>query len=325
MSPEHGFAGSAEHGQKVASSSDPVSGVPVYSLYGDTTRPTEAMLKGVDTIVFDMQDIGTRFYTYITTMGMALEEAAKHNIRFIVLDRPNPIGGEILEGDVLDGDVRRMTGYFEIPTRHGFTVGELAKWMNETRHLNANLEVIKMRGWERDQWFDQTGLRFRAPSPNIPTLTSALLYTGIGCFEATNISVGRGTDTPFELFGAPWINGVGLSDYLRTKNLPGLIFEPVEFTPTKDVYEGEKCGGIKVTVTDRKKARPFLVFVHSFLYLMERYRDHFKPEWEEIRVVTGSNKLKETVDKKITEEELLNGYTERQNAFRETARPFYLY
>ncbi len=325
MSPEHGYGGAAKDGENVADSTDPVTGVRVYSLYGATTRPTDAMLKNVDTVVFDIQDIGTRFYTYIATLGQALEEAAKRKIRFVVLDRPNPIGGDIIEGDVLDPDVRRMTGYFEIPTRHAFTVGELALWMNNTRHLGARVDVIKAKNWTRDMWFDQTGLRFRPTSPNIPTLTAALLYSGIGCFEATNISVGRGTSTPFELFGAPWIDGVALADYLRIQNLPGFVVEAAQFTPSKDLYQNELCQGVKLTVTDRNKARPFSVFIHTFIYLMKTYPTQFKPEWEEIRVVTGSNELKKTIDHKDTAETLLKVYEEKQKSFRDGAHAFYLY
>ncbi len=325
MSPEHGFTGLLEHGENVADSTDTVLGVPVYSLYGATTRPTDKMLTGVDTIVFDIQDIGTRFYTYITTMGQALEEAAKRKIRFVVLDRPNPIGGTVMEGDVLDADVRRMTGYFEIPTRHAFTVGELAQWMNKTRSLGARVDVIKTRHWTRELWFDQTGHQFRPTSPNIPTLVSALLYAGIGCFEATNISVGRGTDTPFEVFGAPWINGAALADHLRIQKLPGMIIESAQFIPSKDVFAGEACEGVKITVTDRNKARPFSVFIHAFFYLMQTYPDRFKPEWEEIRVMTGSNELKNALQRKETPETLLKLYEEKQKVFHDGARAFYLY
>jgi uncharacterized protein YbbC (DUF1343 family) len=249
----------------------------------------------------------------------------KRKIRFVVLDRPNPIGGEIIEGDVLDSDVRRMTGYFEIPTRHGFTVGELAQWMNKTRNLGARVDVIKAKNWTRGVWFDQTGLHFRPTSPNIPTLTSALLYSGIGCFEATNVSVGRGTDTPFELFGAPWINGAELADYLRIQNLPGVVIESTQFTPGKDLYEGEPCEGVKITVTDRNKARPFAVFIHAFMYLAQTHPREFKPEWEEIRVMTGSNELRKAVEHKDPAETLLKIYEEKQKSFRDGARAFYLY
>lgn len=252
MSPEHGFRGTVEHGQAVEQSTDPKTGLPIYSLYGATPRPTDAMLKDVDTLVYDIQDIGVRFYTYITTMGWAMEEAAQRNISFVVLDRPNPLRGDMIEGDVLDFDVKRHTGYYTIPTRYGLTIGELALWYNETAKIGADLSVIKLQKWKRSNWMDETGLKFIPPSPNIPNLMAALLYTGVGCFEATNVAVGRGTDSPFELFGAPWINPKALCTYLRGQNFEGVLFEPVEFIPEKDVYAGEKCFGVKMLVTSRR-------------------------------------------------------------------------
>ncbi len=325
LSPEHGFRGVAEHGQTVEDEIDPQTGVKIYSLYGATSRPTDKMLKGVDTIVFDIQDIGTRFYTYITTMGMAIEEAGKRHIRFIVLDRPNPIRGDMIEGDVLDSDIKRMTGYYEIPTRHGLTVGEIALWMNDTRKLGANVRVIKMKKWTRSQWYDQTGLKFIPPSPNIPSLAAALLYSGVGCFEATNVAVGRGTDTPFEVLGAPWMNGNALSAYLRGLDFPGLLFEPVEFTPEKDIYKGERCEGVRMILTDRNKVQPYKLFVRVFLYLHVNYPKDFKPEWEEVRVVSGSNKLREAAEGRISAEEFFAYIEQTLARFREQISRYYLY
>lgn len=325
FSPEHGFAGKLEHGQNVADSVDEKSRVRIYSLYGAANRPTEEMLKGVDTLVFDIQDVGTRFYTYITTMGMALEEASKRKLRFVVLDRPNPIRGDVMDGDVLDPDVKRMTGYFQIPVRHGLTVGEIAHWMNKARGLNANLTVVPMRNWKRKLWFDQTGLKFLAPSPNIPGLTAAFLYSGIGCFEATNLSVGRGTPTPFEVFGAPWIDGKALCAALRARNMPGVLFEPVTFIPSKDIYKGEECGGVRVIVTNRNRARPFLVFIHAFLFLRQAYPGDFEPDWEEVRVVTGSNALRDAVEGRLPLGSLLARYEEAIRNFRRAIAPFLLY
>ena len=282
------------------------------------------MLQDVDTIVFDIQDSGTRFYTYIATMGQALEIAAERKLRFIVLDRPNPIRGDILEGDVLDPEVKRLTGYFPIPTRHGFTVGELAEWMNKTQNLQAPLTVVKMEGWKRSLWFNQTGLAWIRPSPNLPTPTSALLYSGVGCFEATNVSVGRGTKTPFELFGAPWMDGKALAKALRDKKIPGLSVTPVQFTPKTDLYQNERCEGVRIRVTNRDQARPFLLFVHSFLTL-SKDNPAFKPNWEEVRVVTGSNRVKDAVDGKWPLEELLRVLGQRLDEFRNQVKSFYLY
>ncbi|MCG3205873.1 MAG: hypothetical protein KCHDKBKB_02596 [Elusimicrobia bacterium] len=325
LSPEHGFRGTDEHGQNVGDGIDPKTKLPIYSLYGSTNRPTSRMLQNVDTLVFDIQDIGTRFYTYITTMGMALEEAAKRKLRFVVLDRPNPIRGDIIEGDILDPDIRRMTGYFQIPVRHGLTVGELALWMNQTQNLQADLWVIPMRNWKRSDWFDQTGLEFVPPSPNIRSLNAALLYVGVGCFEATNVAVGRGTDTPFEIFGAPWIKSKALVAFLREKNFPGVLFETVEFTPTTDIYAGQLCQGVRLILTDRARVRPLQIFQETFLFLRKAHPQEFKPVWEEVRVVTGSNKLKDAGEERLSDEDLFRHIEENLRFFHEQIFPFYLY
>ena len=325
LSPEHGFRGDAEAGAKVADTTDKETGLPIHSLYGDTTRPTAKMLEGADTIVFDMQDIGTRFYTYISTMGQAMEEAAAHKMKFVVLDRPNPIRGDRVEGDILDSDIKRMTGYFEIPVRHGLTIGELAHWVNKTRGLKVDLDVVRMKNWKRSLWFNETGLDFVPPSPNIPRVTTALLYSGIGCFEATNVSVGRGTDTPFEVIGAPWMNGKALAAYLRERNFPGAVFEETTFRPGKDVYAGQDCQGVQIIVTDRNTISPFDIFVAAFLYLEENQKEAFKPVWEEVRVVTGSNRLKEAAEGGWRLEDLLAYYRDRSAEFARSVAPFLLY
>ncbi len=325
LSPEHGFRGDIADGVKIVNSSDAKSGLPIFGLYGDTYRPTDLMLQGADTIVFDIQDIGTRFYTFITTMGMAMEEAAQRKLKFVVLDRPNPVRGDIVEGDVLDSDVRRMTGYFEIPVRHGLTVGEIARWMNKTRKLGADLEVVKLNNWKRSDWYTESGLPFIPPSPNIPTPNTALLYPGIGCFEATALSVGRGTPTPFEIFGAPWINATALASYLREQDFKGVVFEPVTFVPTKDSYQGETCHGVRLIVTNRNEFRPFDVFVTAFLYLDKENHEKLKPVWEEIRVVTGSNRLKEAASGNWRLDDLLAYYHDRSAEFSKSVAPFRLY
>ena len=325
FSPEHGFRGKIQDGERVSDGVDPNTGLTIHSLYGETKRPTSEMLKGIDTLVYDIQDVGVRFYTYITTMAMAMEEAAKHNIQFVVLDRPNLIRGDIFEGDLLDSDVKRFTGYFPIPTRYGLTPGELARWYNETFQIGANLKVIPLSGWRRHNWGTQTGTTFVPPSPNIRSLSSAILYPGIGAFEATNISVGRGTETPFELFGAPWINAEALLAHLREKNLYGILFDAVEFAPKSSIYEDELCFGIKMTITNRNKARPFEVFLASFLFLLENHPDDFKPIWEEVRVVTGSRRLEEAAREKISYRTLLDQYAKTRSEFLTKISPYYLY
>jgi uncharacterized protein YbbC (DUF1343 family) len=228
--------------------------VPIYSVYGDTEakrRPSSSALEGVDVLVFDIQDIGTRFYTYETTLGYFLEAAAKANKEIVVLDRPNPIGGAFVQGPVADAGRESFVNYGQTPVRHGMTVGELARMFNAERAIHANLTVVPMQGWIRGDWFDSTGQLWVNPSPNMRSLTEAALYPGVGMIESSNISVGRGTDTPFELVGAPWIHAVDLAKYLNARDISGVRFIPVEFTPDSSVYAHERCGGVQIVVSDR--------------------------------------------------------------------------
>ena len=253
FSPEHGLKGVLD--ERVADSKDSLTGLKVHSLYGETRQPTEEMLAGVDTLVFDIQDIGTRFYTYISTMGLALEAAAKHGIRFVVLDRPNPITGMRINGPLNDHD-GKFTAYHPIPVAHGMTVGELAEMFNVERGIGAELQVIKMEGWRRDMWLDETLLTWVNPSPNMRSLAQATLYPGIGLIEACKISVGRGTDTPFEVFGAPWIDGRKLAGRLNNLGLKGIRFLPYRFTPDASKFAKQECGGIQIVLTDRDVFEP---------------------------------------------------------------------
>jgi len=213
------------------------------------------MLEGIDILVFDIQDIGARFYTYISTMAYAMEEAGKAGIRFLVLDRPNPVTGKFVEGPVLDSSHLSFTGYFPLPVRHGMTVGELAQLFNGENHLNVGLEVVKVEGWQRDQWFDDTGIPWVNPSPNIRCLRQAVLYTAAGLVESTNVSVGRGTESPFEMVGAPWVSAPRLTSLLKKRKLPGVSFTPAHFTPTSDRYRGQLCHGVQLNLTDRSQFR----------------------------------------------------------------------
>src|SRR5262245_35759074 len=253
FSPEHGLRGLEDH--PVADAKDEKTGLPVYSLYDkDRRRPTAEMLKGIDTLVFDIQDVGTRFYTYVTTCGYDAEEAAENKIKFVVLDRPNPINGYDIEGPVAEAELTAQpsysfTSYHSIPVRYGMTIGELAQLFNTERKINADLTVIKMEGWRRADYYDGTTLAWVNPSPNMRSLNAAVLYPGIGLLETTNISVGRGTDTPFEVIGAPWIDGRKLSEALNRAGLAGVRFVPVVFTPTSSKFAGEECGGVNIVVT----------------------------------------------------------------------------
>jgi len=250
FSPEHGLSGKAD--SKVPSTRDPSTKVPVYSLYGDTLRPTPKMLNGLDALVFDIQDAGVRFYTYITTMGYAMEAAAQKGIPLYVLDRPNPITGSLVQGPVLDQDLKSFTGYFPLPVRHGMTVGELARMFNGENKMGVKLKVIPMSGYRRNAWFDETGLPWVNPSPNLRSLTQAILYPGVALVEGSNVSVGRGTDMPFEVLGAPWIKAQELAEYLQQRNIPGVDFQPAAFTPGGSLFKGQVCYGVRISLTDRQ-------------------------------------------------------------------------
>ena len=272
FSPEHGLKGALD--EKVGDSTDETSGLKVYSLYGQTQRPTPQMLEGIDTLVYDIQDIGCRFYTYIGTMGMAMEEAAKHKIRFVVLDRPNPITGTRVFGPLNDRD-NLLTAYHTTPLVHGMTIGELARMFNAERKINCDLQVIPMEGWKRSMWLDETLQTWINPSPNMRSLTQATLYPGTGLIEACNVSVGRGTDTPFEWFGAPWIDGRKLAGRLNGLKLGGVRFVPVRFTPDASKFKGEPCGGVQVILTNRDAFDPMEVGLSIVRELKNLFGDKF--------------------------------------------------
>ena len=255
FSPEHGLKGALDIGH-IADGQDAETGLKVFSLYGSTRKPTPEMLDGLDTLAFDIQDVGTRFYTYISTMGLAMQAAAEHGLRFVVLDRPNPINGVDVAGPMLDPGREAFVAFHSLPVRHGMTVGELAKMLDAELKLGLDLHVVAMQGWRRSMLFDETGLPWVNPSPNIRSLTEALLYPGIGLLETTNLSVGRGTDTPFEVIGAPWLDGPRLAEHLSAAGLGGVRFEAITFTPTSSKFAGERCGGVHITITDRTALRP---------------------------------------------------------------------
>jgi uncharacterized protein YbbC (DUF1343 family) len=253
FSPEHGVTGTLDT-TDINNSKDAASGVPVYSVYGGTDaarRPPPEVLRTLDAMVFDIQDAGVRFYTYETTLGYFLEAAAQSGIEMIVLDRPDPITGSFVQGPVADEGKESFTNYWTVPVRHGMTIGELAKMFNTERNINAKLTVIPMDGWQRGDWFDSTGLTWVNPSPNLRSVTEAALYPGVALIEGTNVSVGRGTDTPFELVGAPWMKSRELAAYLNARGIGGVRFVPVTFIPTASAYTGQLCQGVNIVVTDR--------------------------------------------------------------------------
>jgi uncharacterized protein YbbC (DUF1343 family) len=274
FSPEHGIRGAVD--KAVADAKDEKTGLPIYSLYGNRRRPAAEQLAGVDTLVYDIQDIGCRFYTYITTLGYVLETAAEHKLQVVVLDRPNPIDGVTVEGPLLDHKLASFVGYHELPVRHGLTVGELATLYNRERKINADLHVVRLEGWRREQTLDETGLVWVNPSPNMRSLTAALLYPGIGLLETTNLSVGRGTDRPFEVIGAPWLDGRRLAEELAKAPLPGVRFQPTRFTPAGSVHAGKACGGVQIYIDDWRRFSSLPTGITVACALRKLYPD----EWQ---------------------------------------------
>jgi uncharacterized protein YbbC (DUF1343 family) len=276
FTPEHGISGRVD--APIADSTDPATGVPIYSLYGVTRRPTDAMLGGIDVLIFDIQDAGVRFYTYVTTMAYCMEAAAKHHIPFVVLDRPDPLGGEVIEGPMLDSGRESFTGYFPMPVRYGMTLGELAGMFNAENKIGADLHVFAMKNWRRSETYDQTGLRWVPPSPNLPTVDAEFLYPGIEILQAGGLSVGRGTDTPFEIIGAPWVRAGDLAQKLNRRKIPGLSVGPVRFTPREGLYGGEPCQGVTLRITDRSRLASMRVGLEIADTMHRIYPDKFQLE-----------------------------------------------
>ena len=321
FSPEHGIRGVMDG--PVSSSRDTRTGLPIHSLYGETRRPTPEMLQGIDTLVVDLQDVGARFYTYVTTMAYLLEEAAARELRVLVLDRPNPIGGLGVEGPILEESATGFTGYFPAPVRHGLTIGELARLFNTERGLDAQLEVVAMRGWRRATWFDQGGLSWVNPSPNMRNLHQALLYPGIGAIEGANLSVGRGTDSPFEQIGAPWIDGPELARELNTRRLSGVRAYPLRFNPVSSRYAGERCEGVFFVVTDRDAFRPVRLGLEVAAALHRLYGDRF--DLDAVARLLGSRDTLARIRAGDPPWEIAAGWAAGEAAWRRLVVPYLLY
>ncbi len=321
FSPEHGLAGALDQ-NGIAHGRDEATGLPIWSLYGETRKPTAAMLEGLDTLVFDIQDIGCRFYTYVSTMGECLEAAAEHRLRFVVLDRPNPIGGDRMAGPLLDRGQESFVGWHTIPVRHGMTAGELMRMFQGERGLQVEAQVIACDGWSRRDTFDRTGLRWTNPSPNMRSLTEALLYPGIGLLEGTNLSVGRGTDTPFERIGAPWCDGVQLAARLRQQDLAGVAFVPIEFTPTASKHQGKACAGVAIAITDWATFEP----VGTGLAIACALRD-LCPEWQHDKLpwLLRNQKAYDAFAAGKDAPAIQAGWQQDLDLFRMRRKPFLLY
>jgi uncharacterized protein YbbC (DUF1343 family)/CubicO group peptidase (beta-lactamase class C family) len=321
FSPEHGIRGLAD--EKVSDTKDEQTGLPIYSLYGESRRPKPEQLKDLDALVYDIQDVGVRFYTYISTLGLIMEEAAKARLPVFVLDRPNPINGVDVDGPIADPDKLSFTAYHTIPVRHGMTVGELARFFNDERKIGADVRVIQMENWRRAMWFDSTGLAWINPSPNMRSLTEATLYPGIGLLETTNVSVGRGTDTPFEVVGAPWMDGQKLAAHLNARRIPGVRFIPIRFKPNASVFKNEECSGVNVVITDRARFQSLLTGLEVAVAL----HSLFPAEWKVdsyLRLLANANAL-ERLKRGSSPEELLRSWSSAVEGFRRTRAKYLLY
>jgi uncharacterized protein YbbC (DUF1343 family) len=333
--PQHGFRSDLQENMiESPHAADDKRRVPIYSLYSETREPTREMVADLDVLVIDLQDVGTRIYTYIYTMANCLRAARRHGIRVVVCDRPNPIGGDQIEGATLDPAHASFVGQFPIPMRHGMTIGELARLFNDHFGLAAAVDVVPMEGWQRSMYFDDTGLPWVLPSPNIPTLDTAIVYPGAVLFEGTTISEGRGTTRPFELIGAPWIDGERLTDEMNAKQLPGAQFRPVVFEPTFHKHAKETCGGCQVHVTDRRSFAPVRAGVELIAALRRQAPDRFawrNPPYEyehdkwPIDILYGSDRLRTTIDTGGDPSVLAAEWQRDEEAFRALRQPFLLY
>jgi len=321
FSPEHGISGQAD--VPLGDSTDAATGLRIYSLFGQTRRPTPEMLRGVDALVFDIQDAGVRFYTYITTMAYCMEEAAKLHIPFYVLDRPDPLGGEVIEGPKLDADRTSFVGYFPMPVRYAMTLGELAKMFNAENKLGADLHVVAMNGWRRSETYDQTGLRWVPPSPNLRTLHAVFLFPGIEILQASGVSVGRGTDAPFELFGAPWVRADELTQALNRARIPGVQFAPAEFTPVSDLYSGQSCQGVTIEITDGKALNPMLMGIEIAKVLQRLYPKRLQVQ--KMIELLGSASTIERLMRGDAAAQIVNGWSDGIGQFRRTREKYLLY
>jgi len=333
--PQHGIYGNTQDNMiEWETFNDPRTGLPMYSLYGGTRKPTDEMLEGIDTLAVDLPDVGSRYYTFLWTAKLCLEACARRSIRMMVFDRPNPIGGEIIEGPSLNPEYRSFVGLSVIPIRHGMTMGELLLLINEKDKIGCNVEVLKMSGWGRGYWFDDLDLPWVLPSPNMPTLDAATVYPGGCLLEATNISEGRGTCRPFEIVGAPYIDAYGIVEEMNLMNLPGVIFRPAYFEPTFNKHRGEICGGFQMHITDREKFCPVKTIVFFISLVKKLYPDSFSwknPPYEyefdkmPIDVLWGDSSLRGTIDNGKELNELFEKMEFDRDNFRNERKEFLLY
>jgi uncharacterized protein YbbC (DUF1343 family) len=322
FSPEHGIRGALD--ERVTDSKDEQTGLPVYSLYGPRRKPTKELLRGIDTLVYDIQDVGCRFYTYSSTLGLILEAGAENQVKVIVLDRPNPIGGVAVAGPVRDAEAESsFVAWHTVPLRHGLTFGELARLYQDERKIAVDLEVVKCEGWRRADYYDKTLLPWVNPSPNMRSLTQALLYPGIGLLETTNVSVGRGTDQPFEWIGAPWLDGRRLAAALAERKLAGVRFVPVSRTPSSSTHAKKECGGIQIIVDDWAAFEP----VRTGLTIAVELRRLYPTDWQMDRYnrLLVHRATFEGLKAGKAAEELERGWQAELDAFKARRQKYLLY
>jgi uncharacterized protein YbbC (DUF1343 family) len=326
LAPEHGIRGTAAAGEKIVDETDPKTGVPIYSLYMAEDRgPTPEMLRDVDVLVYDLQEVGGRTWTYVSTMALAMQAAVKKGIPFVVLDRPNPIGGEIVEGALLDPRFKSFVGMYPIPARHGMTVGELATLFNEKYGIGADLIIARVENWRRSQWFDETGLPWVNPSPNLRSLAALMSYPGSVYFEGTTLTEGRGTDRPFEQIGAPWLNAPEVARVMNERRLPGIRFEAITMAvaPTAAKHKGQTIPAIRFVITDRQAYRP----VRTSLLLIDEIRRQHPRDFAWTRTIdrlTGSDKVRRAIEGGWLPT-LLEEWDREAAEFRESRAPYLLY
>jgi uncharacterized protein YbbC (DUF1343 family) len=332
FAPEHGLAAHEADGAQVASSIDAHTGLPLHSLYGEIRRPTAAMLSGIDVLVYDIQDVGARFYTYVWTLSYVLEAAAEHHVPVIVLDRPNPINGLTLEGPLLEPGYASFVGRYSILLRHGMTVGELARMFDADQGLDADLTVVPMSGWQREMWYDQSGLPWVPPSPAMPKLETAIVYPGTCLLEGTNVSAGRGTATPFELIGAPWINAYRLAAALNDLSLPGVRFRPATYIPWVDKHTGVTCQGVYLHVLDREIFRPLSTGLYLLSVLHSLWPQAFEwlgTSWEgrppHFDLLIGNSWVREWIDEGRPVDEIVAQWRGTLAQFEQQRQPYLLY
>lgn len=332
FAPEHGFWGTAQ--DQIPIAADKSQSLPVHSLYGDARTPNSDQLQSIDVLICDLQDVGSRYYTFVWTMALAMQVCAQEGKRFIVLDRPNPIGGNVLEGPVLDMHYASFVGLYPVPVRHGLTIGELALWLNARFELQADLDVVSMKGWKRRMDFEETGLPWVLPSPNMPTVDTAYVYPGGCLIEGTNLSEGRGTTRPFELIGAPYIDGGRLAEALSKEKLPGVGFRACRFQPTFHKFQGQLCGGVQIHMTDRARFKSFLTTLVLIQKVHNLYPNQFawrNPPYEyelekwPFDILCGTDAIRLAIETHTPVSQLERSWRAGLQAFAEERKPFLLY